>query len=669
MVTLVGRLDDNLVQATLVQQVPCELRARSGITISRYAVAIDNSTDPDTRPEDDDEYNDSEEEYGHSANLPAFPLEKVLAVTQDQATLFGLLFFVFVFLIWGRWRYDLVAFVALLIALLTGLVPKELAFSGFGHPATIIIALVLIVSRGLSNSGAIELVARYLVDASRKLSTHITIMSGFAAALSAITNNVAALALLMPVDIQAAKKSGRSPSLSLMPLSFASILGGMITMIGTPPNIVVAEFRGDALGESYRMFDFAPVGLTCAVIGVAYVALIGWRLLPQDRQARDSGKELFDLADYITEVRVPQGSWVIGKPLRELDADAEKADVEVLGLIRRGRRLPGLARIATIREDDVLILEASPDSLEEALGTLQLEYVGKGEGQLGEDDLVLQEVVVQESSRLAGRSAMSVRLLYRYRVALVGVSRQGQRFTDKVRSLTLRPGDVLLLLGGEDRLGDITGRLGLLPLADRGHSIVQREKAWIAVGIFTAAIAVASLGLVYLPVALGCVAALYIILNVVPIRDVYASVEWPVIVLLGSMIPIGGALQSTGGTSLIAGGIVDLSAGFSPIVVLTLLVIVTMTLSDVMNNTATAVIAAPIAVEIASRLNVSPDPFLMGVAVAASCAFLTPIGHKNNTLIMGPGGYSFGDYWRMGLPLEILIVVVSVPALIFFWPL
>jgi di/tricarboxylate transporter len=264
---------------------------------------------------------------------------------------------------------------------------------------------------------------------------------------------------------------------------------------------------------------------------------------------------------------------------------------------------------------------------------------------------------------------MSVRLLYRYRVALVGVSRQGRRFRDKVRALTLRAGDVLLLLGGEERLSDITGRLGLLPLADRGHSLIQRDKAWIATGVFAAAIAVASFGLVYLPVALGCVAALYVFLNIVPIRDVYASVEWPVIVLLGSMIPIGGALQSTGGTSLIAGGIVDLSAGFSPVVVLALLVVVTMTLSDVMNNTATAVIAAPIAVEIASRLEVSPDPFLMGVAVAASCAFLTPIGHKNNTLIMGPGGYRFGDYWRMGLPLEILIVVVSVPALVFFWPL
>ena len=590
-------------------------------------------------------------------------------MTQDQATLFGLLVFVFVFLIWGRWRYDLVAFVALLIALLTGIVPKELAFSGFGHPATIIIALVLIVSRGLSNSGAIELVARYIVDSSRKLSTHITIMSGFAAALSAIMNNVAALALLMPVDMQAAKKAGRSPALSLMPLSFASILGGMITMIGTPPNIVVAEFRGDALGESYSMFDFAPVGLTCAVIGVVYVAVIGWRLLPRERQSSDAGKELFDLADYVAEVRVPDGSSVIGKRIRDLDEDAAKVDVEIIGLIRSGRRLPGLARVAEIKADDILVVEASPDSLEEALGALNLKYVGKGEGRLGDDDLVLQEVVVQESSRLAGRSAMSVRLLYRYRVALVGVSRQGRRFRDKVRALSLQPGDVLLLLGAEDRLADISGRLGVLPLADRGHSVIQRDKAWIAVGAFAAAITVASSGLVYLPVALGCVAALYVVLNIVPIRDVYTSVEWPVIVLLGSMIPIGGALQSTGGTTLIANGIVDLSAGFSPIVVLTMLVIVTMTLSDVMNNTATAVIAAPIAVEIASRLGVSPDPFLMGVAVAASCAFLTPIGHKNNTLIMGPGGYRFGDYWRMGLPLEILIVVVSVPALITFWPL
>ena len=587
----------------------------------------------------------------------------------EQIILFTLLVAVFAALIWGRWRYDLVAFVALLAALLTGVVPKEQAFSGFGHPATIIIALVLIVSRGLSNSGVIEILARYMIDASRRLAAHIAMMSTLAASLSALMNNVAALALLMPVDMQAAKKAGRSASLTLMPLSFASILGGMITLIGTPPNIVIAEFRNDALGESFRMFDFAPVGLACAVVGVAYVTLIGWRLLPGDRSGSDASQELFDLADYIAEVRVSPGSVVIGKRVREIAELAAKSDVEVVGVTRRGRRMPGLARNVEIREGDLLVVEASPDSLEEALGNMDLEYVGKGEGVLSDADLSLTEVVVQESSRLAGKSAMQVRLLYRYSVALVGISRQGERFRDQVRKIVLQPGDVLLLLGPDERLSDVTGRLGLLPLADRGQRVIQRDKAWVAVGAFAVAIAIASLGWVYLPVALGCVAAVYVGMNIVPIREVYDSVEWPVIVLLGSMIPIGSALQSTGGTAVIADGILSLSAGLSPVFVLALLVVITMTLSDVMNNTATAVIAAPIAVDLASKLQVSADPFLMGVAVAASCAFLTPIGHKNNTLIMGPGGYRFGDYWRMGLALEVLIVIVAVPAILIVWPL
>jgi di/tricarboxylate transporter len=590
-------------------------------------------------------------------------------LTPDQIILFTLLLFVFVFLIWGRWRYDLVAFVALLAALLTGLVPTDQAFSGFGHPAVVIIALVLIVSRGLSNSGAIELLARYVISGSRKLAAHISIMSTLAAVLSAMMNNVAALALLMPVDIQAAKKAKRSPSLSLMPLSFASILGGMITMIGTPPNIVIAEFRKDVLGESYKMFDFAPVGIACAAVGVAYVALIGWRLLPSETRQSDSAKELFDLADYIAELKVSEQSPVIGKRINELDALAAKSDIEIVGLIRRGRRLPGLARATEIRAGDMLVVEAPPDAIEEAVGSMKLEYIGTGSGVLKDEELVFSEAVVPDSSRLNGRSAVSYRLLYRYRVALVGVSRGGVRFRDDVRKLELKAGDVLLLLGAEERLHDVTGRLGLLPLADRGQQIIQRDKAWLAVGIFAAAIIAASVGVVYLPVALGCVVALYALLNIVPIRTVYDSVEWPVIVLLGCMIPIGGALQATGGTSLIADGIMTLSAGFSPVVVLTLLIVATMTLSDVMNNTATAVIAAPIAVEIASRLSVSPDPFLMGVAVAASSAFLTPIGHKNNTLIMGPGGYRFGDYWRMGLPLEIIVIVVAVPTIVYVWPM
>ncbi len=587
----------------------------------------------------------------------------------DQLILFTLLLAVFALLIWGRWRYDIVAFVALLVALLTGVVPADRAFSGFGHPATVIIALVLIVSRGLSNSGAIELLARFLVDSSRKLWSHIAMMSSLAAVLSAIMNNVAALALLMPVDIQAAAKAKRSPALSLRPLSFASILGGMITLIGTPPNIIIAEFRNDALGASYRMFDFAPVGLACAAVGIAYVTLIGWRLLPQGRGEADAGAELFDLADYIAELKVTDESAIIGKTVGELDELAEKADVEIIGLIRKGQRMPGIARRMEIKAGDSLVVEANPEAIDTALGSMGLEYVGSGAATLKDDDLTLSELVVPAASRLAGRSAGSMRLLYRYGVALVGVSRQGKRFRDDVRKLQIQPGDVLLLLGAEERLGDVITRLGLLPLKDRGQRVIKRDKAWIAVGTFAVAIIAASFGWVYLPVALGCVAMAYVLMNIVPVRTMYDSVEWPVIVLLGSMIPIGAALQTTGGTALIADGIVNLSAGYSPIVVLTLLVVVTMTLSDVMNNTATAVIAAPIAIEIAERLGVNPDPFLMGVAVAASCAFLTPIGHKNNTLIMGPGGYRFGDYWRMGLPLEIIVVVVAVPTIVVVWPM
>ena len=590
-------------------------------------------------------------------------------MTTDQLILFSLLAFVFVFLIWGRWRYDLVAFVALLGALLAGVVPADKAFSGFGHPATVIIALVLVVSRGLSNSGAIEMLSRAVVSGTRKLAAHIALMSAVAAALSAVMNNVAALALLMPVDIQAAAKAKRSPALSLMPLSFASILGGMITLIGTPPNIVIAEFRNDALGASYRMFDFAPVGLACAAVGVAYVALIGWRLLPAERGQLDSGKELFDLADYVAELKVSDDAKIIGTRLGNLDDLAEKSDVEILGLIRKGRRKPGLAREVEVRAADILVVEANPESIEEVLGSMGLEYVGKGARLLKEEYLILNEVVVPESSRLTGRSTASMRLLYRYGVALVGVSRQGKRFRDKVRQLTIKAGDVLLLLGSQEKINDVIGRLGVLPLRDRGQQVIQRSQAWLAVGIFAAAIVAASVGIVYLPIALGCVVALYVGLNIVPIRSVYDSIEWPVIVLLGCMIPIGGALQTTGGTALIADGIVQLSAGYAPVVVLTMFIIVTMTLSDVMNNTATAVIAAPIAVEIAARLGVNPDPFLMGVAVAASSAFLTPIGHKNNTLIMGPGGYRFGDYWRMGLPLELVVIAVAVPMIMWVWPM
>ena len=592
-------------------------------------------------------------------------------LTQDQMVLFGILVAVFGFLIWGRWRYDLVAFAALAIAVVAGVVPTDDAFSGFGHPATVIIALVLIISRALSVTGAVELISRLVVGGTLSLFGHILRMSALSAALSAVMNNVAALALLMPVDIEAAKKAGRTPATTLMPLSFASILGGMITLIGTPPNIIIAAARGTATGEPFGMFDFAPVGLACAVAGVLFVALVGWRLVPSDRRG-SSDKTGFDLEGYVAEAKVPEDSAVIGTKVRDLDALTDEIDCEVIGLFRRGKRMPGLARYVTIQANDHLLLEAAPDDLDRFVTKLKLQYESIDEDHRKKsqsDDVALIEVVVAPGARIARRSTLSLRLKSRFGVHLLGISRQGKRLSQRIRHTVVEPGDVLLLQGNADELPDVIKWLGCLPLAKRGLQSGQRRKAWITMGTFAAAIALAASGLLYLPIALSLAAIAIVLFNIVPLRDIYDSIEWPVIVLLGSMIPIGAALETTGGTGVITSGILTLAQGYSPVVVLTLLMIATMSLSDVMNNTATAVIAAPIAMDLADRLGVNADPFLMAVAVAASCAFLTPIGHKNNTLILGPGGYRFGDYWRMGLPLEVLIVVVSIPMILLVWPL
>lgn len=588
-------------------------------------------------------------------------------MTLDQMMLFGLFGVMFVMLVWGYVRYDLVAFCTLLIGVLAGFVPYEDAFSGFGHPAVVIIALVLIVSRALMNSGAIELIAQYVIANDRSLPTHISLMSAAGAALSAVINNVAALALLMSLDIDAAKKAKRAVSLSLMPLSFATILGGMITLIGTPPNIVVAQYRGEALGEPFSMFDFTPVGLVVSVVGILYVALIGWRLLPERADAAGS----VEADQYVAEAQVPEDSSIVGNVVREMYPLANTHDITILGLIRNHKRLDGFSRTQTIRKNDFLVLEGKPKAIEAFMGAAGLTFAGSEKHDLGlrGDSMSLIEAIVPDSARIAGRSAISLRLLYRHGVTLLGVSRQGKRFRDRVRHLEIKPGDVLLLLGPDDRLETVTNWLGVYPLANRQTPVVQRGKAFAAIGIFVAAIALSVVGLASLPVALGLAVAAYVGMGLIGGSEVYESIEWKVIVLLASLIPMSSALEASGGTKLIASAIVQYTQGLPAWAVLTVLIVVTMTLSDILNNVATALIAAPVGVSIANSLGVSPDPFLMGVAVAASCAFLTPIGHKNNTIIMGPGNYRFGDYWRMGLLLEFIVIAVAVPMILLVWPL
>ena len=590
-------------------------------------------------------------------------------MTTDQIILFSLFGAVFALLLWGRFRYDLVAFAALMAGVVLGVVEPEEAFSGFGHEATLVVALVLVVSAGLVRSGAVYLITRTMVDSARSLGMHITLMGAVGGVLSAFMNNVAALALLMPVDIQTARKAGRAPGLSLMPLSFATILGGMATLIGTPPNIIIASIRQDSLGQSFRMFDFAPVGGIAAIAGLTFVALIGWRLIP----ARDDATfKAEDLSQYIAELTVPEENDVIGKRISELLGTAEKADVAILGVIRDGKRRYGQSRNLPLRAGDALVLEATPDALDEFRSTLNL---GLAEAEREEklradgEGVEVIEVAVSASSRLNGRSAQSIGLDWRHRTVLLGISRQGKRITSQLRQTVLKPGDILLLLVPRDTGAHVIDWLDVLPLADRGLAVTENSKVWLAIGLFASAVAVASFGLLYLPIALGLVVVAYVLAKIVPLAELYTHIEWPVVVLLGSMIPLGSALEASGGTQLIAGALVQVTDGLPAWVVLTALMVVTMTLSDVLNNTATAIVAAPVAIQMAQSLNVSPDPFLMAVAVAASSAFLTPIGHKNNTLILGPGGYSFGDYWRMGLPLEIIVIAVSIPAILVFWPL
>ena len=590
-------------------------------------------------------------------------------MTTDQIILFSLFGAVFALLLWGRFRYDLVAFTALMVGVVTGVVKVDDAFAGFGHPATIVVALVLVVSAGLMRSGAVLLITRTLVDSARGLGSHIAIMGGVGAVLSAFMNNVAALALLMPVDIQTARKAGRSPALSLMPLSFATILGGMATLIGTPPNIIIASIREEALGEPYKMFDFAPVGGLTAIAGLIFVALIGWRMIPT---REDAGKSVSDLGQYLAELTVPSESKLIGQRLGELQTQADESDVALLGLIRDGKRRYGSSRNARLLAGDTLILEATPDALDEFRASLSLNFSDErreehlkaaGEG------LDMIEVVVPETARIAGKTAQALGLAWRQGSVLMGISREGRRITEHIRRTVVKPGDILLLLVPKDRGPDVTDWLGCLPLADRGLVVTDNTKVWLAIGLFTAAVLAASVGLLYLPIALGLVVIAYVLTKIVPISEIYDHIEWPVVVLLGSMIPLGAALEDAGGTALIANSLIGLTEGLPGWAVLTVLMLVTMTLSDVLNNTATTIVAAPVGIQMAHTLGVSPDPFLMAVAVAASSAFLTPIGHKNNTLILGPGGYHFGDYWRMGLPLEILVVAVSVPSILLFWPL
>ena len=620
-------------------------------------------------------------------------------MTTDQALILTILFATVGLFLWGKWRHDMVALGALLACVVAGLIAPEIAFSGFGHPAVITVACVLVLSRGLQTSGAVDALARHALPQQAGPVLSLAALTGLGAALSGFMNNVGAMALLMPVAVQMAKRHELPPGQVLMPLAFGTILGGMTTMIGTPPNLIVSGFRAEANGSGFGMFDFTPVGLAVAAAGVLFVVLLGRKLVPQRKQ---QGAGDFETSAYLTEARVVKGSKASGMTLSELESALDEAGAQVVGLVRNEVRLTAPHSARRIRTEDILVIEAEVDALADILAQLglKLEESVKPEPRdreveaepaadvqaledsaAGDDsaeaesdrpgggEVVLTELVVLPASSLAGRSASDIQLRSRYGLNLLAVSREGSRARTRLRTMTIRPGDLLLMQGPAEGTGEFAGDYGCVPLAQRDLRIPNKRKAALASGIMALAIAGAAFGLLPAAIsfALGVLASMA--LRTVPPRNVYTAIDWPVIVLLAALIPVAGAMASTGTADLIARFLLTTLAQGNAIVVLALVLVVTMFLSDLMNNAATAAVMCPIALGTADALGVNPDSFLMAVAIGASCAFLTPIGHQNNTLILGPGGFHFGDYWRLGLPLEILVTVISIPLLLLVWPL
>jgi len=596
-----------------------------------------------------------------------------LSLTNPQILAIGIFALTLAAFVWDRVRYDVVAVGSLIACVLAGLIEPDDAFLGFGNPAVITVAAVLVLSHALARSGVVELAGEKLGRVATTPAHNMLLLCTLGAVLSAFMNNVGALAIVMPIAIASARRHGFSPALILMPLSFATMLGGMTTLIGTPPNLLAAGYR-ERYGEAaFGFFDFAPVGLAITACGIGFMLLAARFVLPTDRQGEKSVMEQFDIGHYVTEVRVTKKSGLAGVSAREIEEKYEDR-LNFLSLTRNGLRLRGRFRNAKLRPDDELVLQADAELLQELVRGEELELVSAHttEGEKVEvaapASIDTVEVVVAPNAWIQGSTAKAIALRARYRVNLLALSRHGRPITNRVRDTALYPGDVLLLEGDVDELPEAIRAIGCLPLANRRIAFAP-FKVLTPMAVFAAAIGLVTVGIASAPIAfvLGVLAMLA--LKLVPVRELYDAVDWPVIVLLGAMIPVGGMLETTGLAQIVADQVAALGEGWSDRGVLALVLITTMIVTPMLNNAATVVVMAPISIGIAQAMGANPDAFLMAVAIGASCDFLTPFGHQNNTLILAPGGYRFADYWKLGLPLDFVVVGLAVLLLPIVFPI
>ncbi len=603
-----------------------------------------------------------------AADALPFTSSHVMAqpMTTPQALAFALLAALMLLFLWGRLRYDLVAGLALLAGLALGIVPAEAAFSGFSDDIVIIVGSALVVSAAVGRSGIVEAALERVAGSTRRAGTQLLLLTGSVTFLSALVKNIGALAMLMPAAFQLAKRSGSSPSCFLMPMAFGSLLGGLITLVGTSPNIIVSRVREEMTGEPFGMFDYAPVGLGLALTGLVFLRF-GYRLLPAGRHAAPTMGEAVDVSDYTTEAAIAPESAANGLTVagfKQLIGD----DVEVTALHREQRRRIQPLPDAQLAAGDVISLDGEPEALERAIARAGLGLAGQHRAMEG-DDVGVIEAVIGSDSILVGEAAGRLALHHRHGVNLIAVSRRGQRFTERLRDIVLCPGDVIVLQGSLEALPERLRELGALPLAERPLRLGQARRGLVPLGILGGAMLLTALGLVLVGIAFFGAAALVMLTGALPPREAYKHVEWPILVMIACLIPVSESLRTTGATDLIAEWLSATATTLPAWGALALVMVAAMAVTPFLNNAATVLVMAPIASLFATNLGYRPEAFLMAVAVGAGCDFLTPIGHQCNTLVMGPGGYRFGDYARLGAPLSVLVVLVGTPLILMVWPL
>jgi di/tricarboxylate transporter len=590
-------------------------------------------------------------------------------MTIEQGLAFAIIGATIALLVWDRIRYDVVAALALLASVATGLVPAGKAFDGFSDQIVIIVASALVVSAAVGRSGVIESMIAPLVPFMKTTGAQILVLVSTVAVLSAFMKNIGALAIFIPIAMQIARRTELPASRLLMPMSFGSLLGGLMTLIGTSPNIIVSRVRSEITGSPFEMFDFFPVGAGIALAGVAFL-VVGWRLLPRTGRSRKTPEELFKVEGYVSEARVPAGSSIINKTVQDLET-LSNGDITVSAIIREQfRRYVPSARW-TIYEGDVLVLEGDPHALQKIVERAGLELVGSKE--IDEEapstgELVSMEAVVTSGSPMVGRSLSEIRPRQRYQVNVLALSRRSSRTRTRLRRVRFQPGDVIVLQGEEEPLSEVFLELGLLPLAARNVQLGARRQAFMPVAVLAVAMAAIAVDLVPATVGFFGAATLLVLFRSISLRELYETIEWPIIVLLGCLIPVSDAIRTTGGTELLAGWLSNIGQLLPAYGALTMVMVAAMLVTPFLNNAATVLVMGPVAASLAAQLGLGVDAFLMAVAIGAACDFLTPIGHQCNTLVMGPGGYSFTDYWRLGLPLSIIVVIIGVPLIMLFWP-